>query len=138
MREAMKLAGVELFADRHLYELSGGEMQRVMLARVLAQKPKVILLDEPLNNLDPKYQLWMIKLIKELTTKEDLTTVVVFHDLNIALRFADRIVLMKDGRIYGVGSPQEVITPGNIEAVFVLKANVVKNPVPYVVLEEAL
>jgi iron complex transport system ATP-binding protein len=138
IREAMKLAGVEQFADRHLYELSGGELQRVMLARVLAQRPRVLLLDEPLNNLDPRYQLWFIGLVRELTKREGLTTVAVLHDLNLALRFADRAVLMKDGKIYAAGQLQEVITPQNIEAVFGVRAEVVKNPVPYVVLLEAL
>jgi iron complex transport system ATP-binding protein len=138
IREAMKLAGVEQFADRHLYELSGGELQRVMLARVLAQRPRVLLLDEPLNNLDPRYQLWFIGLVRELTKREGLTTVAVLHDLNLALRFADRVVLMKDGKIYAVGQLQEVITPQNIEAIFGVRAEVVKNPVPYVVLLEAL
>jgi iron complex transport system ATP-binding protein len=138
IRGAMKLAGVEQFADRHLYELSGGELQRVMLARVLAQRPRVLLLDEPLNNLDPRYQLWFIGLVRELTKREGLTTVAVLHDLNLALRFADRAVLMKDGKIHAVGQLQEVITPQNIEAVFGVRAEVVKNPVPYVVLLETL
>jgi iron complex transport system ATP-binding protein len=138
IREAMKLADVEQFADRHLYELSGGELQRVMLARVLAQRPRVLLLDEPLNNLDPRYQLWFIGLVRELTKREGLTTVAVLHDLNLALRFADRAVLMKDGKIYAAGQLQEVITSQNIEAVFGVRAEVVKNPVPYVVLLEAL
>jgi iron complex transport system ATP-binding protein len=138
IREAMKLADVEQFADRHLYELSGGELQRVMLARVLAQRPRVLLLDEPLNNLDPRYQLWFIGLVRELTKREGLTTVAVLHDLNLALRFADRAVLMKDGKIYAAGQLQEVITSQNIEAVFGVRAEVVKNPVPYVVLLETL
>jgi iron complex transport system ATP-binding protein len=138
IKEAMKLAGVEQFADRYLYELSGGEVQRVMLARVLAQRPRVILLDEPLNNLDPRYQLWIIRLVRELTKREGLTTVAVLHDLNMALRFADYAVLMRDGKIYAVGRPEEVITPENIEAVFGVKAEVVRNPVPHVVLLETL
>jgi iron complex transport system ATP-binding protein len=138
IKEAMKLAGVEQFADRYLYELSGGEVQRVMLARVLAQRPRVILLDEPLNNLDPRYQLWIIGLVRELTKREGLTTVAVLHDLNMALRFADYAVLMRDGKIFAVGRPEEVITPENIEAVFGVKAEVVRNPVLHVVLLETL
>jgi len=138
VEEAMKLVGVERFADRYLHELSGGERQRVMLARVLAQEPKVLLLDEPVSNLDLRYQVEVLKLVRLITKERGLVTIASLHDINLALKFADKAVLMKDGLVYAIGKPEDVLTPDNVMEVFNVKAVLVKNPRPFMVIEDAV
>jgi iron complex transport system ATP-binding protein len=138
IEEAMKLVGVERLANRYLHELSGGERQRVMLARVLAQEPKVLLLDEPVSSLDLKYQIEVLKLVRSITREKALVTIASLHDINLALRFADKVVLMKDGSVYAIGRPHEVLTPENIMEVFNVKAVLAKNPRPFIVVEDVV
>lgn len=112
IEEAMKETDVLHLQDREYNHLSGGEKQRVHLARVLAQLKnnvahKLLFLDEPLNNLDVKHQYKALRLIKEFTQKAN-TAIVVLHDLNLAAQFADRILLMKNGRVASHGKPEEV------------------------------
>ncbi len=112
--------GMEAFADRDFFTLSGGEQQRVVLARALAQQTPVLLLDEPTNHLDIKYQLQLMDTIKDL----DLTVLCALHDLNIAGAYCDRLVLMKDGRVVRVGTPEEILTPENIRETYGVDATV--------------
>lgn len=111
---AMEQAGVDDLADRKLAEISGGEQQRVLLARALAQDTPALLLDEPTNHLDLRYQVNLLKLIKELVKKEGLSVLMAMHDLNQVSGIADRVLLLADGKEKALGSPKEVLTPENI------------------------
>jgi iron complex transport system ATP-binding protein len=126
--DAMAKTEVQDFAHRQVLTLSGGEKQRVMVARALAQEPKVLLLDEPTANLDIQYQMQVMQLVKGLTS-EGLTAVAAMHDLTLAARFCDRLVLLKKGRVLSEGTPWNVLTPENIEKAFSVKALVYTDPI---------
>ena len=115
---AMGMTRTQSFAQRRVNELSGGEIQRVVIARVLAQEPKSVLLDEPTASLDISHQVEILDLIKGLCRENSLTVVIVLHDLNLAAQYCDRLVLMKEGRLHARGTPDEVINPGNIKEVY--------------------
>jgi iron complex transport system ATP-binding protein len=115
---AMKQTKSLQLADRPINELSGGEKQRVFIARALAQEPKLLLLDEPTANLDINYQLEIMNLIKEMSEKERLTVIVAIHDLNLAAQYCDRMALLSHGEIVSLGSPEDVLTPENIRKAF--------------------
>jgi len=106
---AMKMTDTLRFADRMLTELSGGEAQRVMIARALAQQPSVILLDEPTSHLDIKNQLVIYRMMGRLAHDWKMAVVCVSHDVNLAARFADELVLMRAGRVVAAGSPGDVV-----------------------------
>ena len=114
----MEKTGISEFAERRISELSGGERQRVTVARVLAQKPQVILMDEPTANLDINHQVAILDLMKNLCTENRLTVLIALHDLNLAAQYCDRLVLLKKGQLYAEGKPAEVITAANIQAVY--------------------
>ena len=115
-------------AERSIHELSGGEKQRVLIARALAQEPTVILLDEPTSFLDLRYKKEIFDLISSLTHERGLSVVVVSHDIDLASQYCDRMVMLKDGRVYSTGVPDEVITASNIKAVYECPVIVDKNP----------
>ncbi len=116
--------GIGHLAMRHFNELSGGEQQKVIIARALAQQPKLMLLDEPTSSLDIKHQLEILCLLKSLSQSKERSVIVTLHDLNLASRFSDRMLMLKKGAIYAVGTPEEVLTEENIEAVYGIKAKV--------------
>jgi iron complex transport system ATP-binding protein len=115
-------------AERSIHELSGGEKQRVLIARALAQEPTVILLDEPTSFLDLRFKKEIFDLISSLTHERGLSVVVVSHDIDLASQYCDRMVMLKDGRVYSTGVPEEVITASNIKAVYECPVIVDKNP----------
>jgi iron complex transport system ATP-binding protein len=115
---AMDQTDVLDLADRKLAEISGGEQQRVLLARALAQDTQVLLLDEPTNHLDLKFQVNLLKLLKELVIRQKLTVLVTMHDLNQVSGIADRVALLNNGQLYQIGKPAEVLTPENIWATY--------------------
>ncbi|MFO8143265.1 MAG: ABC transporter ATP-binding protein [Dehalococcoidales bacterium] len=115
---AMEMTRTDTFARRRVNELSGGEIQRVVIARVLAQEPESVLLDEPTASLDISHQVDVLDLIKNLCRQNGLTVVIVLHDLNLAAQYCDRLVLMKEGTLYALGRPEEVINNQNIREVY--------------------
>lgn len=121
--EALKTVGMSRFADRSFSTLSGGEQQRVILARALAQHTPCLILDEPTNHLDITHQLQLMKLVKGL----NVTVISAIHDLNIAASFCDRIYVLKDGRIVGNGTPEELLTPDFIREVYQVDTELVKD-----------
>ena len=128
-KKAMEWTKVFPFSERPMDELSGGERKRVFIARALAQEPEVILLDEPTANLDIHHQIDFLDLILTLNRERGLTMVMASHDMNIASEFCDRLILIQDGRVYKMGTPQEVITKENIESVFGCEVWIDQNPV---------
>lgn len=114
---ALKALDLTAYAFRYLNELSGGEQQKVLIARALAQKPELLLLDEPTSSLDLKNQLEVAKIIKKVVQEQQMAAVVTMHDLNLAIRFANKFLLIKNGDIYAAGGI-EVMTPENIENVY--------------------
>ena len=129
VNELLALVGLEGLADRYVTVISGGEAKRVAVARSLAANPKVLLLDEPTNSLDYSHQLQVINLLSSLKRERGMTIVAVIHDLNLAARFADNVVIIKEGKIIDRGSPKEVITPNNLAAAFNILARVIEDPV---------
>jgi iron complex transport system ATP-binding protein len=121
--QALETLGLSEFALRYLDELSGGEQQKVIIARALAQEPEVLLMDEPTSSLDLKNQIEVVNLIRQISRKRGIAAVVAMHDLNLALRFADRFILLKDKAIYAAGG-SEVITPETIEAVYAVPVTI--------------
>ena len=119
--EALETVGLAEFADRTFSTLSGGEQQRVILARALAQQTPCLILDEPTNHLDIKFQLQLMDLVRGL----DRTVIAAIHDLNIAALYCDRLYAVKDGRIVGEGSPRALLTPDFIRAVYEVDAQVI-------------
>lgn len=117
VQAVLKTLGLEEYALRYLNELSGGEQQKVMIARALAQKPELLLLDEPTSNLDLKNQFDVAKIIKKVVKDQQITALVTMHDLNLAIRFADKFILLKNGVIFAAGGI-EVMTQENIESVY--------------------
>ncbi len=134
-REVMALCDVLPLQHRTYTQLSGGERQRVQLARVLAQiwKPvtagkRLLLLDEPTSALDLSHQLALMNAVRHVCESE-VTTLVIVHDLNLAARFADRILMLHGGKPVAVGSPREVLRPDLLECVFDVKAKVIEHPI---------
>jgi iron complex transport system ATP-binding protein len=127
-RQSLQRISALPFADRRVGELSGGEQQRVLLARALCQSTPILLLDEPTAHLDLQYQVGLLELIHELAHKDKLAVLVALHDLNLAAHYADRIALMVAGRIKAMGSAKDVLQPKLIEEAYCLPVKVVQHP----------
>jgi iron complex transport system ATP-binding protein len=128
VQEAMNMTDTLPLADRKILDISGGERQRVFIARALAQKPDIMLLDEATAFLDIKYQVALFELIRKLNCEGKLTVLVVTHDINLAAQYTDRIVLLQNGGIHAMGTADEVITEGGIKKVYEADVLVDKNP----------
>lgn len=122
-QKALETVGMEAMKDRNFSTLSGGEQQRVILARALTQDTQCLILDEPTNHLDIKYQLQLMSIVKKL----NLTVVSAVHDLNIAAMYCDEIHVMNGGRIIRSGPPESVLTPAFIREVYEIQAEVIKD-----------
>ena len=116
--QAMVDTDVLSLADRLVPDLSGGERQRVMIARALAQEPKILLLDEPTAFLDINHQIEICSLVSRLKAERGLTVVLVSHDLNVASQYCDRVLMLKEGRLCRIGSPNETIRPDVLRMVY--------------------
>ena len=127
-RQSLQRVSALPFADRRVGELSGGEQQRVLLARALCQSTPILLLDEPTAHLDLQYQVSLLELVSELAHKDSLAVLVALHDLNLAAHYADRIALMVAGNIKAMGKPKEVLQPELIADAYCLPVQVVKHP----------
>lgn len=121
------LAKTDLLAYRHrgYLSLSGGEKQRVILARAIAQQPKLLILDEPTNHLDIRYQFEILSIVKQL----NIGVLAALHDLEMAARYCDYLYAMKDGEVYAQGTPDQVLTSDTIEALYQIKCQTYTNPV---------
>jgi iron complex transport system ATP-binding protein len=127
--QAMERTGTGHLAGRRVSELSGGEIQSLLVARVLAQETRAVLLDEPTANLDIGRQLEVLDLIKSLCRENGLTVLAALHDLNLAAQYCDRLILLHGGRIHAEGTPVEVITPEHIAEVYGAENCVYTHPV---------
>lgn len=139
-RQAMVRTNTVPLANRHVNELSGGEIQSLLIARALAQETSAILLDEPTANLDIGRQMDMLKLIQSLCKEKSITAVAALHDLNLAAQYCDRLLLIDDVGIFAQGTPREVITDVHIKQVYGVENCVFKHPVnglPTVILSSA-
>ncbi|WP_425446710.1 ABC transporter ATP-binding protein [Dethiothermospora halolimnae] len=126
VKEALINTSTWHLRDKGINEISGGERQRVMIARALAQNPHILLLDEPISHLDIKHQIDILKLCKKLNNEKQLTIITTLHDINMASRYSDHILLLKDGKIKEMDTPDKVITEKNIEDVYGIKVDLIK------------
>jgi iron complex transport system ATP-binding protein len=136
-RKAMEKTDSLCHADKGIHQISGGEMQRVYIARALAQSPKILMLDEFASHLDLNYKYEMIKILKETLREEVKCIISVFHDLNLASYCADRLILLNQGRIEKNGTPHEVINDQNMKKVYQTKARIIQHPelaIPQVIM----
>lgn len=129
LERAMAGTSIGHLRQRQLASLSGGQLQRVWIAMVLAQETDIICLDEPVNHLDMAHQLDCLDLVQLLNRSMGRTIVLVLHDLNLAARYADRLVFLRKGRVAAVGTPKELMTEAIIEAVFDVKSMLITDPV---------
>lgn len=137
--DTLRMLGISHLAMRQFNELSAGQHQKVMLARGLVQEPEILLLDEPTSNLDIRHQLDVTKMLKRLSEEKGILIVMISHDINIAAKFADKVILMFQGRIFDVGTPKEVITEDNLRSVYGVTSEIVDDDGrPHVILKDAL
>ena len=135
VHDAMHRLDVEDMRGRFLSQLSGGEKQKVMLARALAQQPKVLLLDEPTSALDIQNQYGVLKMVRDICHKDGIIAAMVIHDLNLALRFCDRFLLLKDGQVYRHGD-RSILDSTALKEVYGVDAKVVEVEDRHIVLVE--
>ncbi len=127
-QQALAMVGLEHLSDRSSTELSGGEHQRMVIARVLAQEPSILLLDEPTSHLDLKYQTDILSLVRRLAHQKGLAVIVSLHDLNLAAIYADRVALLSDGGLAAIGTPEVVLTSERLTQVYGVPILVMKHP----------
>ena len=126
--DAMHVTHTLALAERAISTLSGGERQRVFLARALAQEPSLLLLDEPTSNLDIRHQIDILATVQRLARQRNLGVLIAIHDLSLAARFCDRLILLHDGRVLAEGSPEAVLTPLHLAQAFGVTAQAYRDP----------
>ena len=127
VEEAMELMDIKPLAMRNFNELSAGQHQRVMLARGLAQQPQILLLDEPTANLDIKHQVGVTRLLKQLSVEKGIIVIMISHDLNLASKYSDNIIMLSNGGVFAVGKPNEVITASNVREVYGVDSEIIES-----------
>ena len=125
---AIEMTGLQGLEGRRVDRLSGGQRQRAWIALTLAQDTEILLLDEPTTFLDPPYQIEILRLVRRLNAETGRTIAMVLHDINLAIRYADRIIGVRDGRIEFATSPGETITAEMVEALFAMRVRLVPDP----------
>jgi iron complex transport system ATP-binding protein len=136
VKKAMECTDTWDFKDKSINSLSGGERQRVIIARAIAQNTDIIVLDEPISNLDIHHQIETLNYIKKLNVENDITVLGVFHDLNLAIAYSDLLIVMKDGEVYSKGKPEDIINEKLMKDVYQINVHIMKNPVngkPYII-----
>ncbi|MGF1570207.1 MAG: ABC transporter ATP-binding protein [Nodosilinea sp.] len=128
VEQALRWTEIDHYRNRLVTQLSGGERQRAFLALALAQDPQVLLLDEPTTFLDIHYQLQLLELLKRLNRQRSLSIITVLHDINLAARYCDRMALLRQGHLWAIGSPPEVLIPEHLRAVFQVEVEVITTP----------
>ncbi len=128
VQQALEHTQLTAFSGRKIAQLSGGEQQRVLLARALAQSTPVLLLDEPTNHLDLNHQVQLLALVRRLCRQRRIAVLMAMHDLNLVSAFADRVVLLVEGRIQASGLPTEVLRPEQIAAAYQARVEVIPHP----------
>ena len=133
----LKQLEIEDLAMRNFNELSAGQHQKVMLARGLVQRPDVLLLDEPTSNLDIKHQLGISRLLKHLSRENGIMVIMISHDLNIAAKYSDNVIMMHKGGIFAVGTPSEVMTCENIREVYGVDCTIIDDEgTPHLIMHD--
>lgn len=125
--DTLRLLDIEDLAMRNFNELSAGQHQKVMLARGLVQEPEILLLDEPTSNLDIKHQMEVTRILRGLSQEKNILVIMISHDLNIAAKYSDTMIMLHGGSIYAIGTPNEVITKENIKAVYDVDSEVIES-----------
>ena len=128
IEQSIGLTGLEEFREKEVSTLSGGEQQRVVLARALAQNAPVMILDEPTSSLDIHFQVTLLELEREICRNEGIAAIFIIHDLNLAARFADRIAILNKGRITAIGSPAYVLREDLLSEVYEIPVRVLSDP----------
>ena len=131
----INLLNIKELRDRNVETLSGGELQKALLARALAQEAKILLLDEPTSALDLNNAVEFMKILKNISIKKEISVIIIIHDLNLASLFCDSLIILKDGRFIEKGSPKEVINEKNIKSIYNLDCKVCynENDKPYII-----
>ena len=128
VRWALQRTKTLSLANRRVDELSGGEQQRVLLARALAQQAPILLMDEPTAHLDLQHQSNLLNLIRRLAEEENLAVLMALHDLNLVALYADRVALLSEGHLVAVGTPREVLTPQQLSEIYHIPLHVIDHP----------
>ena len=131
----INLLNIKELRDRNVETLSGGELQKALLARALAQEAKILLLDEPTSALDLNNAVEFMKILKNISIKKEISVIIIIHDLNLASLFCDSLIILKDGKFIEKGSPKEVINEKNIKSIYNLDCKVCynENDKPYII-----
>lgn len=137
--DTLRSLGISHLSMRMFNELSAGQHQKVVLARGLVQEPKILLLDEPTSNLDVRHQMEVTKMLHRLAGEKNILIIMISHDINIAAKYSDLVIMMHDGSIYSAGTPLEVITPDNLSTVYGVRSEVIRDDDrPHVILKDAI
>lgn len=139
MYDILERLNIQHLAMRDFNELFAGQHQKVMLARGLVRSPPIVLLDEPTSNLDIRHQIEVTKILSQLPKEKNSIVLMISHDINIAAKFADKIMMISDGGIYSYGTPSEVLTKESLRDVYGVDADIIEvNGRPHVILNDSI